>query len=99
MALWKEHLLKRRAIERILKRRLFSQLDLANGNFSGSLIAKPLVFELIRGGHFPNDKIEESKIKEVQKAIDKYIFILNHSSSGPKKSKLQLYSWLSGIAA
>lgn len=97
---WKEeHLLKRRAIERILKRRLFSQLDLTNGNFSGSLIAKPLVLELIRGGHFPNDKIEESKVKEVQKAIDKYIFILNHSFSGPKKSKLQLYSWLSGIAA
>ncbi|MBZ9577812.1 hypothetical protein KJA13_02115 [Patescibacteria group bacterium] len=97
---WKEeHLLKRRAIERILKRRIFSQLDLTDGNFSGSLIAKPLVLELIRGGHFPNDKIEESKIKEVQKAIDKYIFILNHSSSGPEKSKLQLYSWLSGIAA
>ena len=97
---WKEeHLLKRRATERILKRRIFSQLDLANGNFSGNLIAEPLVLELIRGGHFSNDKIEESKTKEVQKAIDKYIFILNHSPSGPKKSKLQLYNWISEIAA
>ncbi len=97
---WKEeHLLKRRAIERILKRRLFSQLDLSNGNFSQKLIAEPLVLELIRGGHFPNDKIEESKIQEVQKTIDKYIFILNQAQSGPKKSKLQLYSWISGIAA
>jgi len=98
---WKEeHLLKRRAIERILKRRLFSKLDLSNGNiFEDPDIAEPLVLELIRGGHFPNDKIEESKIREVQKAINKYVFILNKAKSGPKKSKLQLYSWISGIAA
>ncbi|GAI26325.1 unnamed protein product [marine sediment metagenome] len=97
---WKEeHLFKRRAIERILKRRFFSQLDLTNGNFSKNSIAQPLVLELIRGGHFPNDKIEESKIEEVQKAIDRYIFILNQTTSGQKKSKLQFYSWLSSIAA
>ncbi len=98
---WKEeHLLKRRAIERILKRRLFSKLDLSNGNiFEDPNIAEPLVLELIRGGHFPNDKIPESKIQEVQKAINKYVFILNQARSGPKKSKLQLYSWISGIAA
>jgi len=98
---WKEeHLLKRRAIERILKRRLFSKLDLSNGNiFEDSDIAEPLVLELIRGGHFPNDKIPESKTEEVQKAINKYVFILNKAKSGPKKSKIQLYSWISGIAA
>jgi len=103
---WKEeHLLKRRAIERILKRRLFSQMDLTNGNFSPQiLIAEPLVLELIRGGHFPNDKIEESKIEEVQKSIDKYISVLNKANLRPsrrtgKKSKIQLYSWLSAIAA
>ncbi len=98
---WKEeHLLKRRAIERILKRRFFSQLDLTNGNLTKKvLIAQPLVLELIRGGHFPNDKIEESKVKEVQGAIDKYVFILNQAGSNQKKSKLQLYSWISGIAA
>jgi len=97
---WKEeHLLKRRAIERTLKRRLFSQLDLTNGNLAQTPIAEPLVLELIRGGHFSNDRIEESKIKEVQKAIDKYVFILNQAGAGPQKSKLQLYSWISGIAA
>jgi len=97
---WKEeHLLKRRAIERILKRRLFSQIDIVNGNFSKNLIAKPLILELIRSGHFPNDKIEETKIKDVQKVIDKYVFILNHSPSQQKKSKIQLYVWLSSIAA
>lgn len=97
---WKEeHLLKKGAIERILKRRFFSGVDLANGNFSGNKIAEPLVLELIRGGHFPNDKIEESKIREVQKTIDKYVFILNNAPTQPKKSKIQLYNWLSSIAA
>ena len=38
-----------------------------------------MVLELIRGGHFPNDKIEESKINDVQKIIDKYIFILKNN--------------------
>jgi len=97
---WKEeHLLKRRAIERVLKRRLFSQLDLTNGNISQSLIAEPLVLELIRGGHFPNDETEESKIPQVQQVINKYIYILNQAKSESKKSKIQLYTWLSEIAA
>jgi hypothetical protein len=97
---WREeHLLKRRAIERILKRRLFSQIDLTEGKVSETDIAEPLVMELIRGGHFPNDKIEQIKIEEVQNIIHKYIFILNESSSDHKKSRLQLYTWLSEIAA
>jgi len=49
---WKEeHLLKRRAIERILKRRLFSKL-LSEGTISENSIAEPMILELIRGGHF-----------------------------------------------
>jgi len=97
---WKEeHLLKRRAIERILKRRLFSQIDIAEGKVNEANIAEPLVLELIRGGHFPNDKIEQIKIEEVQNIINKYVFILNESASDPKKSRLQLYTWLSEIAA
>jgi hypothetical protein len=96
---WKEeHLLKRRAIERILKRRLFSKL-LSEGTISENSIAEPMVLELIRGGHFPNDKIEETKIEQVQKAVDKYIFIVNNTNYDQKKSKIQLYSWLSAIAA
>lgn len=96
---WKEeHLLKRRAIERILKRRIFSKL-LSEGVISSSVIAEPLVLELIRGGHFPNDQIAESKINEVQKTIDKYVFIVNNTSYDQKKSRIQLYSWISSIAA
>jgi len=92
---WREkHLIKRAAIERILKRRL---ILLKNGKE----IAAPLVLELIRGGHFPNDRIPEIKIEEVQKLINKYIFILENSPSPPKKEKqrIHLYDWLLSIAA
>lgn len=93
-----EHLLKRRAIERILKKRLFSKL-LSEGIVSDDLIAESLVLELIRGGHFPNGKIEEIKIEEVQKTINKYIFIVDNAIYNRERSKIKLYNWILGIAA
>jgi hypothetical protein len=91
---WREeHLMRKAAIERNLKRRLLLKQN-------GDDIATPLVLELIRGGHFPNDKIEESKISEVQKALDKYIFILeNAPPPSVEKLKFQLYDWILGVAA
>src|SRR3989344_4943175 len=68
---WKEeHLMRRAAIIRKLKRRF---LDLELNNFNTGSIAEPLVLELIRGGYFPNDKIEDSKIGLVQNIINKYV--------------------------
>jgi len=85
---WKEeHLMKRAAIERNLKRRLFVSQN-------NETIAENLVLELIRGGHFPNDQIEESKIKDVKKALDKYFYIIKKN---PDSS--QLFKWLLDIAA
>ena len=91
---WKEeHLLRRSAIARMLKRRLLLQRN-------GGDIAEPLVSELIRGGHFPNDQVAQTKVQGVKKVIDKYLFILDNSPSSPKeKEKLQLYDWFLGIAA
>lgn len=90
---WREeHLLRTGAIERMLKRHLFSKTDTTN-------IAEPLVLDLIRGGIFPNDKIEETKIKKAQEIINKYVFIINNSPENSKKSHLSLYNWLSSIAA
>ncbi len=91
---WREeHLLRRVAIERILKRRLFLRMG-------QKLEAQPFILELIRAGHFPNDKIEESKIPEVQRVIDKYIFIIEKSPASKKeKTKIKLQDWLSAIAA
>jgi len=91
---WREeHLMRRAAVERILKRRLFL---LKNSKET----AAPLVLELIRGGHFPNDRIPELKIEEVQKIINKYLFILQNSPAPPDgRRKVQLYDWILGVAA
>ncbi|MCX6721662.1 MAG: hypothetical protein NTY04_00495, partial [Candidatus Staskawiczbacteria bacterium] len=96
---WKEeHLMRRAAIIRKLKRRFF---DLELNNFSDTAnVAESLVLELIRGGHFPNDKIEESKIGDVQRIIDKYIFILkNNPENKEGKAGINFYNWLIDIAA
>jgi len=94
---WREeHLLRKTAVERILKRRLFLKKNL-NQN---EKIAEPFIHELIRGGHFPNETLPESKIEEVQKIVDKYVFILENSPTPKKeKAKMYLYDWLFGVAA
>jgi hypothetical protein len=96
---WKEeHLMRRAAIIRKLKRKFFD-LELNNFSETGD-VAESLVLELIRGGHFPNDKIEESKIGDVQKIIDKYIFILkNNPENKAGKAGLNFYNWLIDVAA
>src|SRR3989344_9147603 len=69
---WKEeHLTRPAAVIRKLKSR-FMDADL--NNFSVDSIAEPFVLELIRGGYFPNDRIEESKITEVKRILEKYAF-------------------------
>ena len=96
---WKEeHLMRRAAVIRKLKRKFF---DLEMNNFSETGdVAESLVFELIRGGHFPNDKIEESKIIDVQKIINKYIFILkNNPENKQGKAGINFYNWLIEVAA
>jgi len=90
---WKqEHLFRKTAISRILRRRLLL-------NKRGD-IADSLVRELIRGGHFPNDVLPKSTIQVVQEIIDKYVFILDNAprqANGRNKSQLQ--TWLISIAA
>jgi hypothetical protein len=90
---WKEeHLMLRAAIIRKLKRKFF---DLQMSDFSNQPeAAESLILELIRGGHFPNDKIQESKISDVQKIIDRYIFILKNSSS-----EINFSNWLIEVAS
>jgi len=96
---WKEeHLMRRAAIIRKLKRKFFD-LEL-NGFSETQNAAESLVLELIRGGHFPNDRIEESKIGDVQKIIDKYVFILkNNPESKNGKAGLNFHGWLIDVAS
>ncbi len=66
-----EHLLRRNAIERILRRRYLVE--------NRKLIdAKLLVHELIRARYLPNDKLPESLIPIVQNYIDRYLSLLDH---------------------
>lgn len=96
---WKEeHLMRRAAIIRKLKMR-FLGIELTDFS-AGEEMAESLILELIRGGHFPNDRIEESKIPEVNRILQKYAFILKNSpSSENERGKIRLYSWLLEIAA
>ncbi len=92
-----EHLLRKRAIERSLKR--VAILDKQNEK-----IAETLVYEFIRGGHFPNDSIPEYKIEIIQKIIDKYFFILKNAPENPtinseKDKKIELRNWLLDMAS
>lgn len=88
-----EHLLRKNAIERMIRRRLVIKRN-------GQDVAKPLIYELIRTGHFPNDTIAEEKIKEIDKIIHKYILVLNNLSlSGKKNQTEELSSWIIKLAS
>ena len=96
-----EHLMRRSAIIRKLKRRFLSIEINENTKFpEDNAIAESLILELIRGGHFPNDNIAEAKISAVQKIINKYITILkNIPESHKDKNNLQFFNWLIEICA
>lgn len=105
---WKEeHLIRRTAIERILKRKLISELSGLNfiSDLEAEKIAEPLVLELIRGGHLSNDKIPRARILDVQKILEKYIYILKNNplSKTPAPSRLKervnFYNWILEIAS
>lgn len=105
---WKEdHLIRRTAIERSLKRRMISKLygiSLLSG-VTGKDIAKPLVYEIVRAGYFPNDSISQSKVVQVERAMNKYIYILSNSSVLKSispfeiKKKVNFYNWIVEVAA
>jgi len=91
---WQEkHLMRRIAIERILRRRLLLRINKQE-------IAEVFVLELIRGGHFANNQIEKTKIKEIREILNKYSFILNNAPSLPaNKTQSEFYNQIFGIAA
>ena len=112
---WKEeHLIRRAAIERVLKRRFVSKV------YGISIIpdvkpadaAEPFILELIRSGYFPNGKIGKEKIFEIQSCLEKYLYILNNAvvindeeaktkkeQKAGVKEKINFYNWVIEIAA
>ncbi len=113
---WKEeHLIRRTAIERVLKRRFVSKIYGINlmPDINPSAIAEPFVLELVRSGYFPNGKIAKEKIFEVQKVLERYLYILSNATirngeGGNKskreikagmKKKINFYNWVIEVAA
>lgn len=66
-----EHLLRKNAIVRILKRQIV--IEGVVQEVKAEEAAKNLLTELIRAGYLPNNAIPEMKIEELGKVIDKYI--------------------------
>ncbi len=105
---WKEeHLIRRTAIERILKRTLISEISGIHliSDLDPNQIAEPFVLELVRGGYFKNDSIPKSKLFEVQSLLKKYIYILKNNplakgvASIDIKRRIEFYNWMLSIAA
>ncbi len=101
---WKdEHLIRRMAIERSLKRKLISELGfrLSTAKLDPAQIAESLLVELIRGGHLPNNAIPKSKISEVSKILKKYILTLEKTDgrSQGTKDKINFYHWVLEMGA
>ncbi len=79
---WKEeNLIRRTAIERILKRALLSEFSgLGQKSLDADKVTEPLVLEMVRSGYFSNRPISKNKIPLAKQSLSKYIYILNNSS-------------------
>jgi len=87
-----EHLLRRNAIERILKRLIIIE-DMTREN-----MGKEMIIELIRGGYLSNDTLPETKITEFEKIIGKYVRIIQELKE-PDSLKAKLKNWLISVAS
>ena len=88
-----EHLLRKSAIFRILKRRFLESYDYYK-------IAENLVKELVSAKYLDNNQIPETKIIEVAQVIEKYdLLYAGVRKQHGLKSALKLFDWIIGIAS
>lgn len=85
-----DHLLRKNAIARILKRqvRIEGLLKVS----SNEELAQHLLAELIRAGYLQNNHLPESKIKEVANILDKYLklkdMVVKHEENNAKAKRI-----------
>lgn len=85
-----DFLLRRAAIERILKRRLLVEGE-------DSSIAKPLILELVRAGYLPNGSLPVTVIQAVEEVLEKHLLLEYHvKASGGDKATLD---WMRKLMA
>lgn len=88
-----EHLLRKNAIERILKRRLFTEIKKTG-------LAHLLISELIRARYLPNNMLPERMIGEVDAIIEKYLRLLsNLNVTRLTKRGRQIVNWTMSVLA
>ncbi|MDZ7611489.1 MAG: hypothetical protein U5L10_01890 [Candidatus Moranbacteria bacterium] len=94
-----EYLLRKTAIERILKRQIIIESVLQPAK--SSKIAQHLMIELIRGEYLANNSVPEKKIDEVAKVVQKYIKLHNKAIRGSLASKRnkELSDWIIALMA
>jgi len=96
-----EHLLRKNAIERVLKRQILIEGALAIKELRSVEIAKHLLVELIRAGYLPNNKIPEVKIREIGAIVDRYLTLRKEIAKLHKTNKevSEVVKWTIAIAA
>ncbi len=88
-----EHLIRRAAIERILKRRVLT-------NPSGTGIGEALVRELLWARYLENGTVPKRLANQVQETINKYLVLRQEVLKGKSaKERNKISDWLLGIAS
>lgn len=103
---WKEeHIVRRNAIERFLKRNLLPKIAGLGKEATQEAtdLAEPLVKELMRSGHLENGQIATTRIQRVQEILTKYIILLSYQlqqiASIDLKHKINSLNDLNELAA
>lgn len=88
-----DHLLRKNAIQRILKRRLL-------GGGTADSVARPLIIELIQARYLPNDEVPESSVELVRRILARYLTLIRYAGERkPWDERSELSRWLLGLAA
>lgn len=85
-----EHLLRKNAIERMLKRRLVAGV-------TADAIAEPLILELIRGRYLPNKTLPATLINQAAEVINRYIHLWTQIPHLPREDSEKLFTWYLGM--
>ena len=98
-----EHLLRKNAIERILKRQIVIESAISLKDVKSRDISKNLLVELIRAGYLPNNSIPETKIDELDPIVNKYLLLKSRFLEIHKelsvKEKNEYVRWFIALAA
>ncbi|MCU0679645.1 MAG: hypothetical protein MUC28_04350, partial [Planctomycetes bacterium] len=97
-----EHLLRKNAIERILRRQIVIEHAISVRKIKGEDISRHLLTELIRAAYLPNNTIPEAKIGEIAAVVDKYLLLKDRIFFHLKKrgeERSEMAKWVIALAA